>query len=222
MRLFLDTAHLAEIQWGFTTGLIDGVSTNPSLLADALPDDDFRGHVSEICRISPGPVTVQVISVTADDIYREGKELARLADNVVVEIPMIEEGLAATRRLVAEGVRVNVTLIFNAAQALLAAKAGASYVSPFVGRLDDVGGDGAAVVADIHQIFDRFALECEILASSIRTPRRFADVAKAGADAAAVPTAVLRQLLLHPLTDIGLDHFLNDWSRRVAKPRTAV
>jgi transaldolase len=219
MRIFLDTAHLADIQWAQATGLIDGVTTNPSLLAQELSDHDHLAHIAEITRIVRGPVTVQVGSVDPDDMYREGKEMARVADNVVVEIPMIEEGLVATRRLVAEGVRVNMTLIFSTAQALLAAKARAAYVSPFVGRLDDIGGDGAAVVADIRQIFDRFAIECEILASSIRTPRRFLDAARCGADVATVPPAVLRQLLLHPLTDIGLDQFLNDWSKRITKTR---
>ncbi|HEY9448786.1 MAG TPA: fructose-6-phosphate aldolase [Gemmatimonadaceae bacterium] len=220
MRLFLDTADLAEIRWALATGLIDGVTTNPSLLARELVESEPFTHVAEICEAVDGPVTVQVISIEADGMYREGRELARIADNVVVEIPMIEEGLIATRRLVADGVRVNVTLVFNAAQALLAARAGASFVSPFVGRLDDIGVDGAVMLADVREVFDRSAFECEIVASSIRSPRRFLDAARVGADAVAVPPAVLRALLVHPLTDLGLDRFLNEWSQRIARTRS--
>jgi transaldolase len=221
MRLLLDTANLEAIQWGLATGVIDGVSTNPALLARALTGDDPAAHVAAICRLVAGPVTVQVISVDAEGIYREAKELAKVADNVVVEIPMIEEGLVATRRLVPEGVRVNVTLVFTLAQALLAAKAGAAYVSPFVGRLDDAGGDGIALLADVRRLFDYPGFECEVLASSIRTPRRFADAARAGADAAAVPPDVLRSLLLHPLTDLGLEQFRAEWGRQLARSRSA-
>jgi len=222
MRIFLDTASLAETQWALSVGLIDGVTTNPSLLAGELSDDDLTGHVAGLCRMVDGPVTVQLLSVTADDMYREGRDLARIADNLVLEIPMIEEGLIATRRLTADGVRVSMTLVFSAAQALLAAKAGADFVSPFVGRLDDVGSDGIAVVADVRRIFDQSGLECEIVASSIRTTRRFVDAVRAGAHAVAVPPAVLRSLLLHPLTDIGVDQFLNDWSKRITRVRTSV
>jgi transaldolase len=222
MRLFLDTADISEIRWALATGLIDGVTTDPSLLAAELADREPFTHVAEICDLVDGPVTVQVISIEADGMYREGRELARIADNVVVEVPMIEEGLIATRRLVADGIRVNVTLIFNAAQALLAAKAGAGFVSPFIGRLDDVGMDGAAVIADIRSIFDRSRVECEIVASSIRSAHRFLDAARLGADAAAIPPAVLREMLVHPLTDLGLDRFLNDWSKRIAKTRSGV
>ena len=222
MRLFLDTADISEIRWALATGLIDGVTTDPSLLAAELADREPFTHVGEICDLVDGPVTVQVISIEADGMYREGRELARIADNVVVEIPMIEEGLVATRRLVADGIRVNVTLVFNAAQALLAAKAGASFISPFVGRLDDVGMDGAAVIADVRAIFDRFGVECELVASSIRSVHRFLDAARLGADAAALPPAVLHEMLVHPLTDLGLDRFLNDWSKRIAKTRSGV
>lgn len=222
MRLFLDTANLADIRWAQSIGLLDGVTTNPTLLAQELPDVDHRGYIADIARVVRGPITVQVISVDADGMYREAKELVRIADHVVPEIPMIEEGLIATRRLASEGIRVDVTLVFNAAQALLAAKAGAAFVSPFIGRLDDIGVDGATVVADARSIFDRFSLECEIIASSIRHPRRFADAVRLGADAAAVPPAVLRTLLLHPLTDLGMDQFLNDWSKRIAKSRAGL
>lgn len=222
MRLFLDTADISEIRWALATGLIDGVTTDPSLLAAELADREPFTHVGEICELVDGPVTVQVISIEADGIYREGRELARIADNVVVEVPMIEEGIVAARRLVADGIRVKVTLVFSAAQALLAAKSGASFVSAFVGPLDDVGMDGAAAIADIRAIFDRSAIECEIVASSIRSAHRFLDVARSGADAAAIPPAVLREMLVHPLTDLGLDRFLNDWSKRIAKTRSGV
>jgi transaldolase len=222
MRLYLDTADISEIRWALSTGLIDGVTTDPSLLAAELADREPFTHVGEIADLVDGPVTVQVISIEADGMYREGRELARIADNVVVEIPMIEEGLVATRRLVADGIRVNITLVFSAAQALLAAKAGASFVSPFVGRLDDTGVDGAVVVADVRTIFDRFGVECEVMASSIRSAHRFLDAARLGADSAAIPPAVLREMLVHPLTDLGLDRFLNDWSKRIAKTRSGV
>ncbi|HJU88230.1 MAG TPA: transaldolase family protein [Gemmatimonadaceae bacterium] len=219
MKILLDTADLDQITWATATGLIDGVTTNPSLVAGHAPDRDHKTHLREIAKRVSGPVGAAVVAVAADDMYREGKELARLADNIVVRLPMIEEGLLATRRLVSEGVRVDVTLVFNAAQALFAAKAGATYVSPFVGQLDDVGADGCAAVRDIHAVFGNFDVECTVLASSIPSPLRFADVARAGADAATVPPHVLRSLLVHPLTDRGLDQFLHDWSRRLAKAR---
>jgi transaldolase len=220
MRLFLDTASLDDIRWALTTGVIDGVTTNPTLIARELAGDDPTEHVTAIARAVPGPVTVQVISTDADGIYREARDLSRIADNVVVEIPMVEDGIVAMRRLVPEGAVVNMTLVFSAAQALLAAKAGAAYVSPFIGRLDDAGGDGGALVADIRTMFDRFAPECEILASSVRSPKRLVDAVKLGADAVAVPPSVLRAMLLHPLTDLGLQGFLRDWGTRLGVARS--
>jgi len=220
MRLLLDTANLDDIRWALTTGLIDGVTTNPSLIARELSGGDPTAHVTAIARAVPGPVTVQVISTDADGIYREARDLARIGDNIVVEIPMVEEGIVAMRRLVPDGVVINMTLVFTAAQALLAAKAGAAYVSPFLGRLDDAGGDGGILVADIRAMFDRFAPECEILASSVRSPRRLVDAVKLGADAVAVPPAVLRAMLVHPLTDLGLQAFLRDWGARLGVVRS--
>jgi len=220
MRLFLDTASLDDIRWALTTGVIDGVTTNPTLIARELAGDDPTEHVTAIARAVPGPVTVQVISADADGIYREARDLSRIADNVVVEIPMVEDGIVAMRRLVPEGAVVNMTLVFSAAQALLAAKAGAAYVSPFIGRLDDAGGDGGALVADIRTMFDRFAPECEILASSVRSPKRLVDAVKLGANAVAVPPSVLRAMLLHPLTDLGLQGFLRDWGTRLGVARS--
>ncbi|HKV51559.1 MAG TPA: transaldolase family protein [Gemmatimonadaceae bacterium] len=222
MRLFLDTANLDDIQWALSTGLIDGVTTNPTLIARELAGDDPTEHVTAIARAVPGPVTVQVISSDADGIYREARDLARIGDNVVVEIPMIEDGIVALKRLVPDGAVVNMTLVFTPSQALLAALAGAAYVSPFIGRLDDAGGDGGALVGDIRAMFDRFAPECEILASSVRSPRRLVDAVKLGADAVAVPPAVLRAMLVHPLTDLGLTGFLRDWGSRLGVARSDV
>jgi transaldolase len=164
-------------------------------------------------------VSVEVVATDADDMYREARELAKVAENIVVNVPMIEEGLVGLRRMVADGIRVNVTLIFTAAQALFAAKAGAAMVSPFIGALDEIGQDGVGLVADIRHIFDNYDIECQVLATSIRSPAHFTEAAKVGAHAIAVPPAVLRALLLHPLTDRGLDQFLNDWSKQIAKSR---
>jgi transaldolase len=213
MKIHLDTADIAEIRWAAEAGLIDGVTTDPTLLSRAAGTRDPRDILRDICAAVVGPVSAEVVSVDTEGMCREGRELAKLAENIVVKIPMIEEGLAAARRLSAEGIEVNVTLVFSAMQGLLAAKAGAAYVSPFVGRLDDVGHDGMEVVAHLRQIFATYDLETEVLAASLRHPRHALQAALAGADIATMPTAVLRQLLLHPLTDHGLDRFLNDWSK---------
>jgi len=219
MKIYLDTANLDDIRWAATAGLIDGVTTNPSLLARSAGEGDPRELLADICRAVEGPVSAEVVSLTADDMYREGKDLARLAENVVVKVPMIEEGLAAARRLAADGVSVDVTLVFSAMQALLAAKAGAAYVSPFVGRLDDAGHEGMEVVRQIRTIFTNYDIETELLAASLRHPLHVLQAALAGADSGTMPTAVLRQLLLHPLTDRGLDQFLSDWSKLGARGR---
>ena len=219
MKIYLDTANLDDIRWAATAGLIDGVTTNPSLLARSAGEGDPRELLADICRAVEGPVSAEVVSLTADGMYREGKDLARLAENVVVKVPMIEEGLAAARRLAADGVSVDVTLVFSAMQALLAAKAGAAYVSPFVGRLDDAGHEGMEVVRQIRTIFTNYDIETELLAASLRHPLHVLQAALAGADSGTMPTAVLRQLLLHPLTDRGLDQFLSDWSKLGARGR---
>lgn len=213
MKLFLDTANLADIRWASRAGLIDGITTNPTLLAKAAGDVDPTDVLKEICSLVDGPVSAEVVAVDAEGMYREGRELAKVADNIVVKIPMLEEGMVTVRRLVADGVRVNVTLCFSSVQCLIAAKAGATYVSPFLGRLDDIGHDGMDVVREARTIFDNYSLETEILAASIRHPRHVAEAALLGADVATMPTEVLRKLLLHPLTDRGLDQFLNDWSK---------
>lgn len=222
MKFFLDTASLADIRWAVRAGLIDGITTNPTLLAKAAGDVDRTDVLKEICSLVDGPVSAEVVGVEGEAMYREGRELARLADNIVVKIPMIEEGLPAVRRLVADGVRVNVTLCFSSVQCLIAAKAGATYVSPFLGRLDDVGQDGMDVIRETRQIFDNYAIETELLAASIRHPRHVAEAAMLGADIATMPTEVLKKLLLHPLTDRGLDRFLNDWSKLAARTKVNV
>ena len=213
MKIHLDTADIAEIRWAAEAGLIDGVTTDPTLLSRAAGTLDPRDVLREICAAVDGPVSAAVVSVDTEGMCREGRELAKLAENIVVQIPMIEEGLAATRLLSAEGIEINVALVFSAMQGLLAARAGASYVSPFVGPLDDVGHDGMEVVAQLREIFATYDLETQILAAALRHPRHALQAALAGADIAAMPAPVLRQLLLHPLTDRGLDRYLNDWSK---------
>jgi transaldolase len=222
MKLFLDTASLKEITWAVQAGLIDGVTTNPSLLAKQAGDLDPRDVLKEICSVVRGPVSAEVVAVDADAMVREGTTLAQIADNVVVKIPMLEDGMVAVRRLTADGIRTNVTLCFSSVQCLLAAKAGATYVSPFVGRIDDVGQEGMDVVREARVIFDNYGIETQILAASIRHPRHVVEAAMIGADVATLPTDVLKKLLLHPLTDRGLDQFLNDWSKLVARSKAAV
>ena len=219
MKFFLDTADLGDIRWASQTGLIDGVTTNPTLLSKSAGDVEPTDVLKEICSLVDGPVSAEVVAVDADGMYSEGRELAKLADNIVVKVPMLEEGMVATGRLVADGIKVNVTLAFSSVQCLLAAKAGATYVSPFLGRLDDIGHDSMDIVREARLMFDNYGLETEILAASIRHPRHVAEAAMVGADVATMPTTVLKKLLLHPLTDRGLDQFLNDWSKLVARSK---
>lgn len=213
MKFFLDTAHLGDIRWASQAGLIDGITTNPSLLAKVAGDLDPRDILKEICSMVDGPVSAEVVTVDPDQMYAEGVQLAALAENIVVKVPMGGDGLIATRRLVADGIRVNVTLCFSSMQCLLAAKAGASYVSPFIGRLDDISHDGMDVVRETRIIYDNYGYETEILAASIRHPRHVVEAATIGADVATMPTAVLKRLLEHPLTDRGLEQFLSDWKK---------
>jgi transaldolase len=220
MQFFLDTANLDDIRWAARAGLIDGVTTNPTLVAKVAGDRDPRDLLREICSIVDGPISAEVVAVRADDMYTEGRSLAKLADNIVVKCPMIEDGVIATRRLSAEGIRVNVTLCFSSVQCLIAAKAGAAFVSPFLGRIDDVGQDGMDVIRETRVIFDNYEIETQILAASIRHPRHVAEAAMIGADVATMPTDVLRKLLLHPLTDRGLDQFLNDWAKVAGRAKT--
>jgi transaldolase len=219
MKIFLDTADLGEIRWAAQAGLIDGITTNPTLLSKVAGDLDPNDVLKEICSLVDGPVSAEVVAVDTDGMYSEGRELAKLAENIVVKIPMIEDGMIAVRRLVSEGIRVNVTLCFSSVQCLLAAKAGATYVSPFLGRLDDSGHDGMESVRETRVIFDNDGIETQLLAASIRHPLHVTQAAMIGADIATLPPAVLHKLLLHPLTDRGLDQFLNDWSKLVARAK---
>ncbi|GIW71571.1 MAG: transaldolase [Planctomycetota bacterium] len=211
MKLFVDTADIEEIRELAALGLLDGVTTNPSLIAKT--GKPFRACVEEICAAVQGPVSLEVVATDHEGMLAEGRALAQIAPNVVVKCPLTAAGLKATRTLSGEGIKVNVTLCFSPVQALLAAKAGATYVSPFIGRLDDVGHIGMEVIRQIRTIFDNYALETEILAASIRHPAHVLEAALAGADVATVPAAVFARLLRHPLTDQGLERFLQDWQK---------
>ncbi|MGL1930950.1 MAG: fructose-6-phosphate aldolase [Desulfotalea sp.] len=212
MKFFIDTANLDEIKEGVELGLVDGVTTNPSLIAkESAP---FEQIIKSICDIVTGPVSAEVVSLDADAMFAEGKELAKISDQVVIKVPMLPEGLKAVGRFAAEGIKTNITLVFSAAQALLAAKAGASYVSPFVGRLDDIGVNGLDLISDIATIFDNYAYESEIIVASIRSPQHVTDAALIGADIATLPLKTIKQLAMHPLTDKGLEQFLADWEKR--------
>ena len=209
MKIFIDSADIGEIREAASWGIVDGVTTNPSLAAKT--GRRFEDLLLDICEAIDGPISAEVISTRADEMAVEGRGLAKLHPNIVVKCPMIPEGLKATRKLSSEGIKVNVTLIFQAAQALLAAKAGAAYVSPFVGRLDDVGEDGMALIGQLVEIFSNYDYACEILVASVRNPVHFVTAARMGADVATCPFKVIEQLSKHPLTDIGLERFLADW-----------
>ena len=212
MKFFLDSANLGEIREAAELGLIDGVTTNPSLIAKE-DGVDFKQHIAAICEIVPGDVSAEVTSLDMEGMLREGREYARIAPNVIIKCPLTREGLKATRRLASEGIRVNVTLCFSAAQAILAAKAGASYISPFMGRLDDVGQSGLTVLAEIVEIYRNYEWQTQVLASSVRGPIHVIEAARIGADVATMPFKVLEQLFNHPLTDKGLEQFLSDWHK---------
>ncbi|HEX4574910.1 MAG TPA: fructose-6-phosphate aldolase [Gemmatimonadales bacterium] len=222
MKFFLDSASLKDISWAAQAGLIDGVTTNPSLLAKQAGDLDPRDVLKEICSLVEGPVSAEVVAVEADAMVQEGQQLAKIADNIVVKIPMIEAGMVAVRRLAGTGIKTNVTLCFSSVQCLIAAKAGASYVSPFIGRLDDAGQEGMEVIREARVIFDNFQFATEILAASIRHPRHVVEAAMIGADVVTLPCDVLKKLLAHPLTDRGLEQFLADWSKHAKRAKAAV
>jgi len=213
MKIFLDTADISEIRRAADAGLIDGVTTNPSLMAQVAGDGDPKDLFLEICNTVDGPVSAEVVGLDKDTMVSEGKRLAALHDNIVVKLPLIEEGLRACRALTAEGIRTNVTLCFSAPQALMAAKAGATYVSPFVGRLDDISHDGMELIGQIRQVYDNYGIETEILVASIRHPMHMVQSMLLGADCGTLPPKVLYQLLKHPLTDKGLEAFLADWKK---------
>jgi transaldolase len=212
MKFFIDTANLNEIREAAQLGLIDGVTTNPSLIAKE-GGVDFKQHIAAICEIVEGDISVEVTSLEMEGMLREGREYARIAPNVVVKCPLTRDGLKATRRLTDEGTKVNVTLCFSAAQAILAAKAGASYISPFVGRLDDIGQNGLELLAEIVEIYGNYSWKTEVLAASIRHPIHVVEAARMGAHVATMPFKVIEQLIKHPLTDRGLEQFLADWRK---------
>jgi len=211
MKFFIDTANIDEIKQASAWGMVDGVTTNPSLVAKE--GRAFRGLIKEICDIVDGPVSAEAVSLDAEGMVKEAQDLARIAENIVVKIPLIEEGLKAVAILAREGIKTNVTLCFSPIQALMAAKAGAAYISPFVGRLDDISHVGMDLVEQILTIYENYAFETEVIVASIRNPIHVRDAALMGADIATIPFKVIRQLIRHPLTDIGLENFLADWKR---------
>jgi transaldolase len=214
MKFFLDTADVAEIRRAAESGLIDGITTNPSLLAKvAGADVEPRDILLDICRAVDGPVSAEVVAVETDAMLREGRELAKIAGNIVVKVPLTEAGLQACRRFRAENINVNVTLCFSPAQALLAAKAGASFISPFVGRLDDVATDGMQLIGQIVEIYQNYDFQTQVLVASVRHPQHIVQAALMGADVATMPAKVLYQLFQHPLTDKGLAAFIADWEK---------
>jgi transaldolase len=211
MKFFIDTANVDEIKRAWELGVIDGVTTNPSLIAKE--NSDPITLFKEICSIVAGPVNAEAVSLKADDMIREAESLSKIHHNIVVKIPMIEEGMKAVKRLSGMGIRTNVTLVFSPSQALIAAKAGASFVSPFVGRLDDISHVGMDIVSDIIGIYENYLFETEVIVASVRNPLHVVEAARMGAHIATIPYSVILQLMKHPLTDIGLAKFLKDWEK---------
>ena len=211
MKFFIDTANVEEIKKANDLGLLDGVTTNPTLVSRE--GREFKDLIKEICRIVDGPVNAEVVSTDAEGMMKEARDLVKLAENIVVKIPLIKEGLKAVKVLSAEGIRTNVTLCFSPIQALMAAKAGAAYISPFVGRLDDISHRGMELVEQIVTIYDNYGFQTEVIVASIRNPVHVLEAALMGADISTVPYKVMEQLIKHPLTDIGLESFLADWKK---------
>jgi len=211
MKFFIDTANIDEIREAHSMGMVDGVTTNPSLIAKE--GRDFEDIIKEICKIVDGPISAEVISTDTEGMIKEARHLAKIHDNIVVKIPMIVDGLKATRRLAEEGIKTNVTLAFSPLQALMAAKAGATYISPFIGRLDDLAQEGLLLVEQIVEIYSNYAFDTEIIVASIRNPLHVLESALMGADIATIPFSVLGKLAAHPMTDKGLKAFLDDWEK---------
>ena len=211
MKFFIDTANIDEIKEAHSMGMVDGVTTNPSLIAKE--GRDFEEIIKEICEIVDGPISAEVISIDTEGMVKEARELSKIHDNIVVKIPMLVDGLKATRILAEEGIKTNVTLVFSPLQALMAAKAGATYVSPFIGRLDDISQEGLLLVEQIVEIYSNYAFDTEIIVASIRNPLHVLESALMGADIATIPFSVLSKLAAHPLTDKGLKAFLDDWNK---------
>lgn len=209
MKFFIDTANIDEIKEVASWGIVDGVTTNPSLIAKE--GRVFKDVIKEITEIVDGPISAEVVSLECEGMLEEARELAKIHENIVIKLPMTKEGIKACKKLADEGIKTNVTLIFSASQALIAAKAGATYVSPFLGRLDDISSNGMILIDDIAQIFCNYDIKTEIIAASVRHPIHLVECAKAGADVATIPYKVFNQMLKHPLTDIGIEKFLKDW-----------
>lgn len=212
MKFFIDTADLNEIKEAHDMGVLDGVTTNPSLCAK-IGVRDFEGHIAKICEIVDGDVSAEVVSTDYAGMMEEGRRLAKIAPNVVVKVPLIKEGIKAIKTFTDEGIKTNCTLCFSVTQALVAAKAGATYISPFIGRLDDISTDGMTLIEDICTVYDNYGLMTEVLAASIRHPMHVVAAAKLGADVATMPLKVIEALIKHPLTDSGLEQFLKDWDK---------
>ncbi|WP_448375555.1 fructose-6-phosphate aldolase [Fervidobacterium sp.] len=215
MKIFLDTANIDEIRQGVEWGIVDGVTTNPTLIAKE--GADFEKRVKEICELVQGPVSAEVISLNWAEMVEEARKLAKIDDHVVVKIPMTPDGIRAVKVLSTEGIRTNVTLVFSANQALLAAKAGATYVSPFIGRIDDNGNDGLKLLEEIMEIYINYGFETEVIAASVRHPMHVVEAARIGVDIATIPFDVLKKMFLHPLTDVGIKRFLADWEAYKSK-----
>jgi transaldolase len=211
MEFFLDTAEIKEIETGLEWGMVDGVTTNPSLVAKS--GRPYLATVQAIAKLVPGPVSGEVLATEYDEILKQGRRLAGLAENVIVKVPLTPDGLRAVTTFKKEGIRNNVTLCFSAAQALLAAKVGAAYISPFIGRLDDVGEEGMELIEQVVTIYQNYGFDTKVLVASVRSPIHVIQAAMLGADVATIPFKVLEQLYKHPLTDVGLDHFLADWKK---------
>lgn len=211
MKIFLDTANIEEIKEANSWGAIDGVTTNPSLVSKE--GKDFFEILHQICSIVDGPISAETVTLQCDQIVEEGRELAKIHKNIVVKVPLIKEGLKATKVLSREKIKVNVTLCFSPSQALLAAKAGATYISPFIGRLDDISHEGMQIISDIRAIYDNYNFQTQILTASVRHPLHVVEAARIGSDVATMPFDVLEKLVKHPLTDIGLARFLKDWEK---------
>ena len=214
MKFFLDSANIDEIKEIADLGLLDGVTTNPSLIAKEKAQKNFEKTIKEICKIAKGPVSAEVISTDYDGMIKEALKLSKIDKNVVIKLPMTPNGIKATNYLYKKKIKVNVTLIFSVSQAIIAAKAGAAYISPFVGRLDDISSSGLDLISDLSEVFMNYGFHTEILVASIRNPIHLTESAKLGADVATLPYGVIMQLFNHPLTDLGITKFLNDWNKK--------
>jgi len=220
MKIFLDTANIDEIREAAAFGLLDGVTTNPTLMSKE--QGDYREMLKEICDIVQGPTSAEVVAEEAEEMIKQGRDYAKISEHIVVKIPLVPEGMKAVRALSAEEIKTNVTLCFSANQGMLAAKAGATYISPFVGRLDDVGIDGMEVVADLIEIYQNYAMPTQVLVASVRHSMHVLEAARMGADVATIPYKVMMQLFKHPLTDVGLEKFAQDWETVLARQREHV